>query len=227
MPGWDLTDLGRDFAVGDDIDAASADKGISTKDVALGGSAGAQVDFNGNDEALGNYQLQPYGIANTWSIAAWLQPAKLAGKNRLRYALDLNGALSTRSASRIALVLDAAGHFGVVISDASGAERAIASSVVVDPTRLGSAWYHVVAVKNGTSSLALYVNGALVASTTLGVPAQTDAWRVMRIGTQVKGPVATYWNGAIGSLGVWHSALAASEVTALYAGGNRTAASLR
>ncbi|HXZ85168.1 MAG TPA: LamG domain-containing protein, partial [Myxococcota bacterium] len=227
VPGWDLANLGRDFAASGGVDVASADRGISDKDVASGGSASAQIDLDGHSEALGNYELRPYGIANTWSVAAWLRPARLPGKGKLRYALDLNGMISKRSASRISLVLDAIGHLGVVVSDAAGSERAIATVGTIDPARLGSAWYHVVAVKSGTSSLSLYVNGALAASTNLGVPAQADVPRVVRIGTRVKGGLGTFWSGGIGSIGVWHSALARSEIAALYAGGSRAAAALR
>jgi len=228
VPGWDVFELGHDFATGAGlVDAATAERGITAKDVTQAGSSSAQVDFNGANEALGNSQLRPYGIGNTWSISAWLRPTKLPGKNKLRYAFDLNGMLAKQSASRISLVLDPAGHFGVVVSDAAGAERAIASSSTVDRAHLGSAWYHVVAVKTGTSALALYVNGVLAASTSVGVPAQTDVPRAMRIGCRVKVGTGTFWSGGIGAIGVWHSALAGSEVKALYAGGNRTAAALR
>jgi len=71
------------------------------------------------------------------------------------------------------------------------------------------------------------VNGVLAASTSVGVPAQTDVPRAMRIGCRVKVGTGTFWSGGIGAIGVWHSALAGSEVKALYAGGNRTAAALR
>jgi concanavalin A-like lectin/glucanase superfamily protein len=213
--GWDTTRLARDFVAQKPIDASTDVKGVTAADVVAPGTKVAQIDFDGATEALANFTAQPYGVANSWTVAAWLRPSKLAAKGGARFAFDLNATANLASASRISLSIDAAGHFTVLISDSAGSERSISSSTTVDASALGTAWYHVVAVKNGASSLALYVNGALVASTNVGVPAQTDVARVVRVGARAKSGTGDFWAGGIGSIAVWRSALGASEISAL------------
>ena len=64
-------------------------------------------------------------------------------------------------------------------------------------------------MKTATSNLQLYVNGALVASTPVGVPLQTDAPRALRIGGRVKSSKGYYFNGGIASIALWRTPLAA------------------
>ena len=220
-PGWDTSALGRDFAPGGGIDASRNDQGLQANDVSLGGSTSAQIDLDGTSEALGNYALASYGVADTWSLAAWVRPAKIPAANKRSYVFDLNAKREVASHNRISLVLDSTGRFAVEVADASGRARSITSSSAINASQLGSAWYHVVAVKTGTSSLALYVNGVRVASTGIGVPAQTDAPRVLRIGGRVYASPGFYWKGGIASVALWRSPLGSAEVTALYANGNR------
>ena len=79
----------------------------------------AGFDLDGKKEALGNFKLAPYGVANSWSLAAWVRPAKLPKKAKKPvYMFDLNGARSKKSVSRISLTLDSAGHFTAALSDA-------------------------------------------------------------------------------------------------------------
>ena len=221
-PGWDTNDLGKDFAAEGDIDAFANQTGLKPKDLVGVGSAAAEVDLDGKKEALGNFKLAKYGVGDTWSLAAWVRPAKLPKKaKKPAYLFDLNGTRSKKSVNRISLSLDSAGHFEIEVSDAQGRSRAIVSSATVDKTQLGSAWYHVVAVKTHSSNLQLYVNGALVASTTVGVPAQADVPRTLRIGGLVKSSKGHYFNGGIASIALWRTPLAAREVTSLFASRTR------
>ena len=217
-----MTDLGRDFAAGGGIDASADQTGLKAQDLVSAGSTSAEVDLDGKKEALGNFELVPYGVGNSWSLAAWVRPAKLPKKSsKAVYIFDLNGARSKKSVNRISLTLDSTGRFAIALSDAQGRERAISSPSTVNPRSLGTAWYHVVAVKTATANLQLFVNGALVASTPVGVPLQTDAPRVLRIGGRVKSSTGHYFTGGIASVALWRTALRAGEATALYAGGNR------
>jgi hypothetical protein len=222
LPGWDVADLGRDFAPSGGVDASDDAKGLSATDVTAGGSSSAQIDLDGTAEALGNYALRPYGVGNTWSLAVWVRPGGIPSKGP-RYIFDLNGQQTIASVSRISLTLDAKGLFGIGVTDSAGNARAIVASTSVNASQMPNAWYYVVAVKSGTSSLALFVNGVQVASTNVGVPAQGDVPRVLRIGGRVKDSTGFFWKGGIGSVALWHSPLASSEVKALWATGNRGA----
>ncbi|HXK24275.1 MAG TPA: LamG domain-containing protein [Myxococcota bacterium] len=227
-PGWDPNDVGRDFAAGGGVDAATNQTGVKAADLVSAGSTASLVDLDGKKEALGNFKLTPYGVGNTWSLAAWVRPAKLPKKaGKPVYVFDLNGARSKKSLSRISLTLDSAGHFGIRVSDAQGRERAVSASSAVSTATLGTAWYHVLAVKSAGTSLSLYVNGVMVASTPVGVPVQTDVPRALRIGGRVKSSQGYYFNGGIASVALWRTALRATEVTALYAGGNNRTGSLQ
>jgi hypothetical protein len=143
----------------------------------------------------------------------------MSQSKKSRFILDMNGANSTKPVSRISLVLDITGRFAIEVSDSAGRLRSIAASTPINAALVPSAWYHVAAVKSGTSSLALYVNGSLVASTNVGVPVQSDVPRLLRIGGRVKDSGGYYWKGGVGSVALWRSALGGSELTALSAGG--------
>jgi hypothetical protein len=220
-PGWDASDLGRDFANGGDVDAFEDAKGLNASNLDAAGTTNASADFDGKSEALGNYDLHALGIGDNWSLAAWVRPERLAVTSKSRYVLDLNGKMSTDSVSRISLTIDSGGHFAIEVSDAQGRARQISAPAGLVLSDAGDAWYHVAAVKKGTSSLALYVNGVLVASTGVGIPSQTDAPRALRIGGMVKLSTGRFWQGSIASVALWSKALGAPEVSALYAKGNR------
>ncbi|MFI5314248.1 MAG: LamG domain-containing protein [Myxococcota bacterium] len=221
-PGVDVSALGEDFAPSGGIDASTDARGVTATDVALGGSTGAEIDLDGKSEALGNFALRQYGIGDRWSLGIWLRPVKVPHIGTA-YAFDLNGGSATKGRSGISLVLNSKGRFAITVSDSAGRARSLVSSATVTGSQLGSAWYHVVAVKDGSNSLALYVNGVLDVGTNIGVPTQTDAPRALRIGGRVKTKNGHFWRGGIGSVALWHSALRSSEVGAAYARGNRGA----
>jgi len=216
-----MEDLGRDFASGSGVVDASRDqKGINAKDITLGASVNATADLDGKGESLGNDTLRNYGIGDTWSIAAWVRPAKLSVRSKPRYVINLNGKSSTETYDEISLTIDSGGHFAIEVSDIFGRARALSAPAgIVPPTKKGDVWYHVAAVKNANRSLTLYVNGIQVASSVVGVPSQADLPRAMRIGGRVKSSSGRYFKGGIGSVGIWRTALRPSEVSALMAGG--------
>jgi hypothetical protein len=178
------------------------------------------MDLDGVAEALGQFALQPYGIDDTWTVGAWVRPAKVSSASKPRYVLDLNGGTKA-PVDRISLTIDASGHFGVEVSDLFGRTRAISSPVGLTPSKKGDTWYLVLAVKTGNQKLALYVNGVQVASTTVGVPTQSDTARALRIGARlVNNSTGYFWKGGIGSVAMWSTALGASEVRALFTAGD-------
>ena len=223
-PGWDLDDIGRDFAASGGIDADVDGKGVSAKDISQGGTTAATLDLDGTAEALGDFTLKPYGIADTWSLGAWVRPAKVSASSKPRYILELNGTTTTDALDRISLSIDANGHFGIEVSDLFARTRAISSPAGLSLSKTGDTWYFVVVVKTANQKLALFVNGVEVASTTVGVPSQSDVARVLRIGGRVTNSTGYFWKGGIGSVALWRSALKSSEISALYASGDRGAA---
>ena len=108
-----MDDLGHDFAAGGGIDAFDDQTGLKATDLVRAGSTASEVDLDGKKEALGNYKLAPYGVGDSWSVAAWVRPVKLPKKAKKPvYIFDLNGARSKKNVNRISLTLDSAGHFG-------------------------------------------------------------------------------------------------------------------
>ena len=220
-PGWDLDDLGRDFAASGGIDAYEDAKGLNAKDVTQGGSSAATVDLDGKAEALGAFTLKQYGLADTWSVGAWVRPAKLGLNSKPRYILDLNGQNSNLGLDRISLTIDADGHFAVEVSDLFGRTRGISSPAGLSLSKNGDTWYFVTAVKTASRQLTLYVNGVQVAGSAVGVPSQSDVPRALRIGGRVKDSTGYFFKGSIGSVAMWRSALRPSEISALFAAGDR------
>jgi hypothetical protein len=222
-PGRDPASPGRDFAWrGRPVDAGHAAKGVGARDVFDGGKPTAYVDLDGKSESLGNRAMQSYGVANTWTLSAWVRPdAKLKKRKKSRYIVDLNGDAGTTGESRISLVLDPSARFAIELSDASGRTRSLSAPTPIDAGAIGRRWYHVVAVKSGTSTLTLYVDGRAAATTDVGVPMQSNAERVLRVGTRAKDGGGYSFAGGVHSIGIWSSALGGAEVRALFANGNR------
>ena len=221
MPGRDTSSLGRDFATrGVPVDVAADAKGLSSKDIGSPGTAAAFVDLDGSTESLGNKDLPRYGIGDTWSLAAWVRP-DAGGRSKSRYLLDLNGEISTRSKSRISLMLDSSSRFAIEVSDASGRVRALPAAQPIAASSIGQRWYYVVAVKASGGSLTIYVDGRLAARTDVGVPLQGDVPRTLRVGTRVKDGSGYGFAGGVGAIALWNAPLGAAEVQALYANGNR------
>ena len=218
-PGRDIESPGRDFAASATPIDATDFKGVGQRDMTAPGSVDAFVALNGSSKSFGNRELQPYGIGDDWSLAVWLRPDALSGK-KPRYVLDLNASRSNRSGNRISLVIGLDNRFAIEVTDASGRSRSVSSSIPISSAEIGKRWYHVAAVKSGDDTLALYVDGQRVAFADVGVPTQTNVPRVLRVGTRVRGGRGYYFAGATHSIALWSAALRASEVSALYAGGN-------
>ena len=86
----------------------------------------------------------------------------------------------------------------------------------------GQRWYHLVAVKEGTSRLTLYVDGQVVATRSQGVPAQLDTLRVLSLGAPfVRTASERHFIGALGSVALWDEALGQAEVESLWTVGDR------
>ena len=141
-------------------------------------------------------------------------------RRRASYVLDLNDSRSNRSSNRISLAIGVDGRFAIEVTDNLGRSRAVSSATPISSSQLGRRWYHVVAVKSGTSSLALYVDGVLAASTDVAVPAQTNAPRVVRVGTRVSDGTGYFYEGAVHSIALWSTPLRSAEVSDLFRGGD-------
>ncbi len=220
-PGRDMTVLGRDFAwAASPIDVTGFKKGLNARDIMSPGTGSAWVSLNGGSEAFGTRDAQKLSIADTWSLGIWVSPDSLP-KKKPSFVLDVNGTGAESGRNRISVAIGVDGRFAVEVSDAAGRTRGVAASTSISRSDLGKRWYHVVAVKSGSGSLALYVDGALVARADVAVPVQADAPRLLRVGTRVERGKGYGFAGGVQSIALWNTALRASEVQALFAGGNR------
>jgi hypothetical protein len=219
-PGRDAAEFGRDFAAGAaPIDVAEFKKGVTSRDFTAPGSRDAFVSLDGRKESFGNRAPQSYGLGDSWSFAIWVRPDVLP-KKRARTLLDLKSAKAKAVENRISLTFGVDGRFAIEVTDTAARSRSVSTAYPVSTWELGARWYHVAVVKSGDDSLALYVDGELAGHADVAVPVQKDAPRVLRVGTRATGGRGHFFAGALHSIGLWNTALRATEVRALYGKGD-------
>jgi hypothetical protein len=159
-PGWNMT-TGHDFATIADRRVQDERKGLKASDFEARGSSNASRRSGRQDRGARRLHDLP-SESQTWSIAAWVRP----GSSR-----DLEVALRARPERKDVdgqrepdLALVDSGHFAVEVSDSQGRTQEISARALL----LTDAGRHLVPRGRGetkTISLALYVNGVLVAAT--------------------------------------------------------------
>ena len=222
--GFDPSDLGADsiaaFAV--DLNANSAN--IASADLERFSPDGSYVRFNGTDELLrkgtgnsgGGVNTVNLGIANTFTISLWLSLDDTTA-GTIFECNSGDSDLGRDEDDKIALEVSST-KFDFICADASGGTvKTITSSENVRAVSAegNNRWYNVVLRKNGTSEVAMFVNGLSDVTSSTGIPTTTDASRIVAFGASPITP-DNYWAGRIHSCMVWDTALSAAEISQMY-----------
>jgi hypothetical protein len=185
---------------------ADADIGVTYTVHASGGG----VDFDGTNDYMTNGAEITVGIANAWSVAAWFTTAQNTAVKAIFNLRDV-----TAAADRIDMR-----YLGNVAGDPLGIQTTDSAGVAYKdyrflPTPALDTWCHFAVTWDGTNLLG-YING--VASTptliTDAVSSMGTATRQVTIGDDILN-TPRRWDGDIGSVALWSSALTADEVKEL------------
>jgi hypothetical protein len=223
--GYTMSDVGKDYGNGTAMDIDTNAANIGTADFVPVVTAGAVLNFSGNTpgSAPVEYLLddtgRTMGAGASYTFACWAYPLNDGSANN-QVIFDVQDQ-TTANYNRMLLYsksgASVTGALTALVSDGS-ANTAFAEAPFAMQSR---EWYHIVAVKNGTTSLKLYINGEEVAEDTTSIPTTTDAsGRSMAWAANAQDPTATQaFDGRIAESAVWSTALSAAEVRSLYNGG--------
>jgi len=175
------------------------------------------VDLNGTDEYFINNSNLDYGWGSTVSIAAWFKPDRVTGVTQHIFATNefgIGNEIQARVTDEDITVR--------VIEDVG--PTIIKDWVTTLDTIVIGAWQHVCVAWSSTNTLEIYIDGVNVAD--VNITKSTDLTgstisvnRRMWIGTNNGGG---NFDGRIHSVNMYSSLLDASNVAAIYNGGDGT-----
>jgi hypothetical protein len=192
------------------------------------GKYGAAFLLDGSDDKVVIDDGDLLWASGSFTLEAWIKATTLpAGTSSIiaKYACG-NQCVSNMSNAYFALYLSQNGRPGLDFRPDSPSQD-ITSIVASAATVNDGNWHHIVGVRDATAQMGVvYVDGALAASASPAVEqfgpmtnADSDNDRVVIGGTVVAGQTS-YTNlfpGAIDEVAVYHSALTAAQVAAIYA----------
>lgn len=211
--GRDTSDIGADSGVAGAIDINADSASIDATDIVKDAPDGGHLVFDGANDFLLNTTAQAYDVGASFTVGGWAKADTFATGHVL---LDIDDK-TTESEDRILLYVTSLEHWSIFVTNAAGASS-IAETAVTPDTGV---WYHAMAVKNGTTSLKLYINGEEVDENTTSIVTTTDATN-RHCAMGAKAVDATLkWDGPIRDCGVWDVALSEAEVQDIYNGGHK------
>jgi hypothetical protein len=221
---FDVSDIGKDYGNASnliDIDANAV--GVTKADIVAEAPDGAYIDFDGSNEYIGNFNPGSIGISNSFTHSVWVNFTALNPGNYLSVTDIQDKSTNNKNQMTISFENTSPNRLKCFISDASiNWAQAIATGTDIQT----GTWYHIVAVKDGTTALRLYINGKEVASDTTSVPdtsASDDGNREIVLGANGNGSGAPnlHTNCKIHSAALWDRALTADEIKGMYNGGHK------
>ena len=202
----------------------------NSNDVSGGGNNGTD---NGSPTYSASYGKINKGIyyANTSSAAQYTSlpttintPLSFGSGNfstscwiyAIGYNTALNGtvfgacnAAGTNISSSFSLGFNGAGVMTFFVSVGSSNIYTVTASISLN------VWYHIVCIRNGTS-ISIFVNGLLIATTTNAGITTMNATANMSLGRVGAFSTSGGWNGYIDAVCFWKTALTAKQVANLY-----------
>jgi hypothetical protein len=216
--GNEIADMGKDYGAGTAIDIDTNSANISVADISATSPDGVAIEFDGVNEYLRNGTEQSYDVGNSYSVGCWVNITTVATGKAI---VDLCQEDVAVNHCRILLWIDAASKLSFFVSDDTP------NTCVTEQSTAARAdeWYFIVGVKDGTSSIKIYVNGTEAGSNAVGVPTTADTTAFHRKGALCGAARAGDAGGNLldahmHSAFLWNTALSAAEVKALYNGGD-------
>jgi len=175
------------------------------------------ADFNGTDEFIELYDTGyvTLGINDAFTISIWCKPDTVATGPRA--CLDIN--VGTVQGRKVIRQMATATTLQTYLQHKTGGS----AKDYRYPTSLSAGtWYHIVVTWDG-SALTTYINGSAPTPTKIydGAGTQDTTPVDMVVGAQSNGTwdgMEQFWNGKVGPIAIWSTALIAGEVAAIHTG---------
>jgi len=170
--------------------------------IAGGDSDGLSLELNGTDESLGTSSAIALGIANSVTLSAWFKAENINDGFVVDWASTAFG-----GSERFGLSL----LNGDITATTQGSNPFFLSQAIAEDSATEGVWTHAALVKDGTSSLRLYLDGQEAAVDTSDVPVTSDVLRVGRLGRNAAN-FGSFFNGRVGHVIMWDTVLSADEI---------------
>ena len=172
----------------------------------LGGDFDSVSDFDGTNDHVSIPALGSTGWS-AYTLEAWVTADALtAGRTVLTEQYTGSG---DRIIGELGLDINSAASTDLEFGRYSGASWNVSSPGYAMST---SSLYHLVGVNTGSTGI-LYVNGVPVAQTAIAVSSDNEGWY---IGRRHDASGSPYWDGAIGYVAIYDSALSHTRILAHY-----------
>jgi uncharacterized delta-60 repeat protein len=201
--------VSRWLAEGNANDAADGNNGTLVGGTTFGTGVGGGQAFSLN--GVNNYVNVPNAAnlslsAGSFTLSAWINPT-LSGDNNNHVILDKS--LDNSTIDYLFMLNQATGRLNLYTRNLT--------NQILGPVIAANTWTHVVAVSDTSAGqLRLYVNGSLVATTSLVGSAVTNTASMLIGARHYQGTISDYFGGKIDDVGVYSRALSTSEVQGLY-----------
>jgi len=215
--GYDQSDIGKDYGYASNLIDMNEDGVLLTvDDLSQKSPLMSCMATDGLTEYLANSTNQSYGVGNSFTVAVWVTVGTWDAVLDVVFECKTDSGFGNNKN-----VIDIF-NFNKFIFFRVGDENGnTASAFTPDTGRTVNAnAYCLVGVKDGTSSLKLYINGELVGTTTASIPETTDALRHATIMSSDDNAAPIF--GDAHHVAMWDKALTAAEVKAIYNSGVAT-----
>ena len=212
--GNDINDIGKDYVGSIDMDQNAS--GITSADVFGTREDGVHVDFDGTAEYMANIGSNTYGLGNSGSISVWARVDGGLGSSTI--IADFN--VGTTQSNRWLVFKPATDLLSFrAVNAANTVTNEVAHPTAVVAGDLGKTWFHIVATKDSTTAMTIYVNGVATTDAT-GVPTTSDASRRAAFAISALNLSTNIFSCAIHSVALWSTVLSAAEVSEIFSAGH-------
>lgn len=181
------------------------------------------LDFDG-DAGLRETTPQTIGMANLWSVSAWVKPTSGGSGDRFIFGKRP----SANSNNSVIIIRDSFQDLRLRIFDENHNINSDFREQTYNQLFNDTDWHHILAVFVGsTDSLSVYIDGALASPTSDNSTSvtQVDAAVEVAVGDQAAG-ASRYWEGLIHQVAVWDVDVSAG-IDEIYNGGDGGTVNLR
>lgn len=158
----------------------------------------------------------------SFSISSWFKHGSVSGTDTL---IDKTYTTTPAAGDGFRITMNSSGNIIFGIDD--DATSFPSDSVTSNGVYTDDLWHHVVAVKNGTSSVSLYIDGQLVGSdTSITANSISDSSTILGVGSDCSvgaacATGANFWDGEIDELTITATALTPAQIKNMYQVGYR------
>lgn len=175
------------------------------------------LDYDGSGDFLSIADNVPLSITGALSLSSWINTDDATPPTNARGIVGkFIGSGNQRS---YVLALTVNGAISLTVSSSGASAQNIAATTANGDIANAGQWYHVAAVYVPSTSMTIYIDGAVEGSNETSIPAAIfDGTAPFYIGNQFQAATGFEFIGLLAESAVWNASLSADEVASLAKG---------